>query len=426
MYLKNKKLSISRILCFLPIFYGGMTLKCQAMDFLSAAYKVGGYVVGAAQGLVNYLEIPKDPQEEFKEKITRLDIQGAENIFQKEIRELEASTPLQKSSLGNDDFIFYHNKEAAISLYNRMVIAAVTVDYVRLCLGSINNVLEMLDHKINQPQYLPLKGELEELKKLTAVNFKVNLGAMLYARYRYIRGGGLGERGTISYSSKTPRLDLWGVKTLPSPDYTSYKDKIKFEGKEDRMEIKNFLSMYSQYEITLELLSKTESALLTSGEEKGIDYYADPETLSKVFGRNIKLTPINLYSEIFEINYNIQEEWEEESRVPEVKGEEVVETPVKATPIDIAPRKTSKNHSGSASSSGSTTSASSKTSHESLVLPQMKKKGTINSNSLLLGRPPKGNQNKSQLTAEVLSNISKTHESDLSGDEAHEDDLTED
>lgn len=340
MCLKNTKLPILRMLCFLTIFYGGMIVKCQAMEYLSMAYNVGGYVVGAA---LSYLEKPKDLQEEFKEKITQLDIRGAEGIFQQKISELEAS-------IDNDDFIFGKNKEQAITLYNRMVIAAVTVDYVGLCLDSINNVIKMLDQKTNQPQYLPLKGELEELKNLTESKLKVNLGSILYVRYSYERKGGVMDRSTASISSKSQRLQRWGGNTLPPPDYNSYVDKVKFEGKEDRIEIKNFLTMYNQYEITLELLSKTESALLNlqkngvnSEKNREIDYYADPRVLSTVFGRSLELTPVKLHSKIFEINYTPKDNVEDSKGTEEKEEEEGMKINSKSLNLNQGPPKEDQN-----------------------------------------------------------------------------------
>lgn len=421
MYLKNKKLLYSMRLCFLSLFYNGTITGGHAMDVFSVIYKVGNVACGAVQGAASYLEIPKETQEEFKERITRLDTKGAEGIFQKEIQNLELSTSLQKSSLGEDDFIFLQNKEAVITLYNRMVIAAVTVDYVRTCLDSINNVIATLNQKINQPQYHNFKGELEELKKFTEEKIKVNLGAMLYSRYQYTRGGGIIDRGTTSLSAKKPRLKLWGVKSFDAPDYTSYSHVIEdLKGKENRVEIQNFLLMHRQYQNTLELLSKTESTLLNPKEEKGIYYYADEGVLYKIFGRLLKLTPVNLYSETFEINLKKMTITEEEEEIN--NKEELIDNSTsaplfidplikKTSPIEI-PRKKKNNY----------FSPINKNDGDTLIIPLVKKnevmvkKTTSKPVYLPQERPLKKNQLTSQLTSELLKRTESDNEADNNED----------
>lgn len=148
-------------------------------------------------------------------------------------------------------------------------------------------------------QYKNVEGELQEIENLTK-ELQLNLGALLHHRYKYTRGGGIVDRTTASANSKKFKRKVWGASTLPSPNYQSYTTQIQeFEEKGEREEIKKFLEMFVHYTHTQELLSKNEDTLLHQKEQKNLNYYK--KSISEIFGRPICLTPVNLYSKVFEI-----------------------------------------------------------------------------------------------------------------------------
>lgn len=126
---KGVKIFIGLLFLFLP------TLSVQAMNFLSKGLEfMGGYAVPMGNAVYHMFEIPKEEEEQFKEYVTQLNFSSAQDMIQKQIHQLEKD-PL----LSHDQQVKEVNKKQAFLLYQRLEIAAVTIDYVHACLKSKRN-----------------------------------------------------------------------------------------------------------------------------------------------------------------------------------------------------------------------------------------------------------------------------------------------
>ncbi|WP_032113112.1 hypothetical protein [Candidatus Paracaedibacter symbiosus] len=316
MHLKKQRLSLLTLLPVLSIFFTGAVMPSQGMDWLGPGSQVVGWVGRAIKAGGSYLEVPKKPEEQFKEQISLLNVRDAHDIIQKEIRRLEQTIPMSPSYNGLDQHVLEEHKETALRLYNQMVIASLKVDYVYACLQSITGVINDLANQVELPNYKTIQYDLKEgLNFLGGENgLQEKLGAILCDQYKYTRGGGPLDRSITSLGAKKRRKKLWGDSNLSKKDWAAsadYESKLKQYKKErdeenkhkNRADILLILSVYEKYVVTLELLSQHESVLLKPGNDKGISYYQD--LLSKTFGYNEIPTPVTIRSDLFNINSDV-------------------------------------------------------------------------------------------------------------------------
>lgn len=377
LYCKNHSKSVgpgyTALLSFLLVVGGAST--SQAMNFfISTLTGVTGVlqtkpVRELTKTAVSYFEVEKTHGDKFNEAVSSMNRESTELIVQEvldAIREDLKSKNYNSNEILKEkydsDSIVKNYCDAFYVWHSRYKIAWLVLDYIEAFCKECDEATKRI--KIYMPEeknpIIGMKTIKEQNQKLqlqqSAQYFqayldeisakKLNIGALLYARYRYTRGGGMLERGNKSYIAKSLRLERWGVDNFPKPSFSLTPECLFVSSSKTLKEEDKILNRIREiYAATLNVLTVHE--LVALGQFKQFQ-----KTFSEVFSKH-QLTPYKLketiFEEIFEEIKEVDDEKKEIDTSGEHKGdfdekhEDEKQTlfPKKSSPIDIPQPKNS-------------------------------------------------------------------------------------
>lgn len=156
----------------------------------------------------------------------------------------------------------------------RYSLAILTLDYTHQCKTLLEQSIKNIEGiKIKFEEWVLLGDSSENQKKGDAqliINYlnkiKLNLGSALYAKYQYVRKGGLVDRGTTSYTAQRKRYKYWGVYELPKMGLTSPSDEINAILKSKSQISKLIGPTIDIYNTTMEFLKEPEINIIQSDD----------------------------------------------------------------------------------------------------------------------------------------------------------------
>lgn len=325
----KKQRRITFLISFLSIFLLNTT-QGQTMEVLLGIARSTGVPGMVVNSLSSFLEVPKTAHNEFNEHISHQNGRKAETVYQKEIEAIESNAKKWPRELTPEDPDYIQMKNQVLALYNRGEIALLTLDYVAACRDQIDKALDSIKEimqQYNQPKLGVSFGKndtaiLETLDQFLQ-EIRINLGAALQTKYHYERGGGMVSRWNKHSSSQTTRFDEWGVTSFPALNLKTNAGVISGLKNQESVNAlaKDILDVYYQYTCTIGFILKPEDMIILDFEGLGgINHYR--QQLTNIFGQNVVLSPVNLYSRFFGINdkstVNPKEKNDETGNVEEI------------------------------------------------------------------------------------------------------------